>query len=472
MNRANFIKFFQISIDFFSFGISIFLSSFFLLEISGGDYRYFPLEQLSSFILIHCIMGSCCVIWFWIRLRHYTYRKPFWFELKEIFRTLLIIFVIELAIVAFSRLYVSRYFWSVTWLLVFTLVPFGRVLTKNLLIKLGWYLKETIIIGNGKNAKEVFDALNNEPYLGFNIKLFINTEEYKSEFIEGVPVMRDNPELLIKLVSPEFTQFILAIDEENKVKQDFWLRYLIRKGCRSISVIPDFRGIPLYGTDMSFLFSHEMVLFRVNNNLAKRSSRFIKRVFDILGASFLILFLFPLCIPLYFLIKKDGGKLIYEHSRIGQNKKEFKCLKFRTMVNNSDEVLERILATDESARLEWEKDFKLKDDPRITPIGRWLRARSLDELPQLWNVLKGEMSLVGPRPIVKEELSYYQEDVDYYLMAKPGMTGLWQVSGRNNVSYDTRVYFDTWYAKNWSLWNDIVILLKTVKVVWKKTGAY
>ena len=472
MNRANFIKFFQISIDFFSFGISIFLSSFFLLEISGGDYRYFPLEQLSSFILIHCIMGSCCVIWFWIRLRHYTYRKPFWFELKEIFRTLLIIFVIELAIVAFSRLYVSRYFWSVTWLLVFTLVPFGRVLTKNLLIKLGWYLKETIIIGNGKNAKEVFDALNNEPYLGFNIKLFINTEEYKSEFIEGVPVMRHNPELLIKLVSPEFTQFILAIDEENKVKQDFWLRYLIRKGCRSISVIPDFRGIPLYGTDMSFLFSHEMVLFRVNNNLAKRSSRFIKRVFDILGASFLILFLFPLCIPLYFLIKKDGGKLIYEHSRIGQNKKEFKCLKFRTMVNNSDEVLERILATDESARLEWEKDFKLKDDPRITPIGRWLRARSLDELPQLWNVLKGEMSLVGPRPIVKEELPYYQEDVDYYLMAKPGMTGLWQVSGRNNVSYDTRVYFDTWYAKNWSLWNDIVILLKTAKVVCKKTGAY
>ena len=128
------------------------------------------------------------------------------------------------------------------------------------------------------------------------------------------------------------------------------------------------------------------------------------------------------------------------------------------------------MATDESARLEWEKDFKLKDDPRITPIGRWLRARSLDELPQLWNVLKGEMSLVGPRPIVKKELSYYQEDVDYYLMAKPGMTGLWQVSGRNNVSYDTRVYFDTWYAKNWSLWNDIVILLNRLKWFDKKTG--
>ena len=131
MNRANFIKFFQISVDFFSFWISIFLASFVLLKFSREDSQYFPIEQLSSFIFIHSLMGGCCVIWFWIRLRHYTYRKPFWFELKEIFRTLLIIFVIELAIVAFSRLYVSRYFWSITWLFVFTLVPLGRVFERN-----------------------------------------------------------------------------------------------------------------------------------------------------------------------------------------------------------------------------------------------------------------------------------------------------------------------------------------------------
>ena len=472
MNKTNFIKFLQISVDFFSFFISIFLAFILLIGYRGAGEKYFPLDEFSSFIFIHCTIGFCCVIWFWIRLRHYSYRKTFWLELKEIFRTLLIFFVIELAIIAFSRLYVSRYFWSITWLCIFILVPLGRILIKYLLIKNGYYLKETIIIGNGKNAKEVFDALNNELYLGFDIKLFVATEENGSTSIEGVPVVRHNPELLIKLVSREFTQFILAVDEENREKQDFWLRYLIRKGCRSISVIPDFRGIPLYGTDMSFLFSHEMMLFRVNNNLAKRSSRLIKRLFDIFGSFFLLFLLCPFCIPLYFLIKKDSGKFIYEHSRIGQHKKEFKCLKFRTMVNNSDKVLEKILETDENARLEWEKDFKLKNDPRITPVGRWLRERSLDELSQLWNVLKGEMSLVGPRPIVKEELPYYQDDVDYYLMAKPGMTGLWQVSGRNNVSYDTRVYFDSWYVKNWSLWNDIVILLKTVNVVLNKTGAY
>ena len=471
MHKITWCKFILLATDFLTLFSSLFIA-YEVLDITHGGRFYFPLEEFNAYVLIHACVSFVGVLWFWIRLRHYTYRKPFWFELKEIIRTLLILFIIELAIVAFSRLYVSRYFWSVTWICIFVGLPFFRILVKKLLIKSGIYLKETIIIGNGKNAKEVFNALNNESYLGFDIKLFVTTEDYHSEFIEGIPVMSHNPELLMKLVSSEFTQFILAIDEENKAKQDFWLRYLIRKGCRSISVIPDFRGIPLYGTAMSFLFSQEMVLFRVNNNLAKRSSKIVKRTFDILGSSFLLLLLLPFCIPLYFIITRDGGNFIYEHLRVGQHKKKFKCLKFRTMVNNSDEVLEKILATDESARLEWEKDFKLKDDPRITPIGRWLRARSLDELPQLWNVLKGEMSLVGPRPIVKKELSYYREDVDYYLMAKPGMTGLWQVSGRNNVSYDTRVYFDTWYAKNWSLWNDIVILLKTAKVVCKKTGAY
>lgn len=142
------------------------------------------------------------------------------------------------------------------------------------------------------------------------------------------------------------------------------------------------------------------------------------------------------------------------------------------MVINSKEVLENLLKTDKNAMEEWKKDFKLKNDPRITPIGNFLRKTSLDELPQLINVLKGEMSLVGPRPIVEEELERYGDDKSYYLMAKPGMTGLWQVSGRNDVNYETRVYLDSWYVKNWALWNDIAILFKTVNVVLKRDGAY
>ncbi|HDY8748802.1 TPA: sugar transferase, partial [Klebsiella pneumoniae] len=158
--------------------------------------------------------------------------------------------------------------------------------------------------------------------------------------------------------------------------------------------------------------------------------------------------------------------------RVGKNGRKFKCLKFRSMVINSKEVLENLLINDNEAREEWEKTFKLKNDPRITKIGHFLRRTSLDELPQLFNVLKGEMSLVGPRPIITEELQRYNEEVDYYLLSKPGMTGLWQVSGRSDVDYDTRVYLDSWYVKNWSMWNDIAILFKTIAVVLNRDGAY
>lgn len=142
------------------------------------------------------------------------------------------------------------------------------------------------------------------------------------------------------------------------------------------------------------------------------------------------------------------------------------------MVVNSKEVLEHLLENNIEAKKEWESTFKLKKDPRVTPIGQFLRRTSLDELPQLFNVIKGEMSLVGPRPIVTEELERYNDEVDYYLLSKPGMTGLWQVSGRSDVDYDTRVYLDAWYVKNWSMWNDIAILFKTINVVFNKNGAY
>lgn len=202
------------------------------------------------------------------------------------------------------------------------------------------------------------------------------------------------------------------------------------------------------------------------------TSRFIKRVIDILGSIILIILLSPLLIFLLFLIKKDGGKAIYSHTRIGRNGREFKCLKFRSMVINSQEVLKQLLESNSDAKEEWEKDFKLKNDPRVTKIGHFIRRTSLDELPQLFNVLKGDMSLVGPRPIVSEELIRYGDSANYYLMVKPGMTGLWQVSGRNDIDYNIRVNLDSYYVQHWSLWFDIVILFKTIKVVLNKSGAY
>jgi undecaprenyl-phosphate galactose phosphotransferase len=223
---------------------------------------------------------------------------------------------------------------------------------------------------------------------------------------------------------------------------------------------------------MSFLFSQEMLILGLNTSLTKPVSRVLKRVFDFIVSLFLLVVLSPVFLILGVLISRDGGAPIYGHERVGQDGKKFKCLKFRSMVRNSQKVLQDLLENDPAAREEWEKDFKLKNDPRITSLGDFIRKTSLDELPQLFNVLIGQMSLVGPRPIVEEELARYKENVDYYLLAKPGMTGLWQVSGRNDVDYDKRVYFDAWYVKNWSLWNDIAILFKTVKVVFVRSGAY
>ncbi|NBF37785.1 sugar transferase, partial [Klebsiella pneumoniae] len=180
----------------------------------------------------------------------------------------------------------------------------------------------------------------------------------------------------------------------------------------------------------------------------------------------------PLLIYISVMVKRDGGPAIYGHVRVGKGGKAFKCLKFRSMVINSKEVLDKLLLENDDARDEWNKTFKLKNDPRVTKIGALLRRTSLDELPQLFNVLMGQMSLVGPRPIITEELKRYNDEVDYYLLSKPGMTGLWQVSGRSDVDYETRVYLDAWYVKNWSMWNDIAILFKTISVVLNKDGAY
>lgn len=199
---------------------------------------------------------------------------------------------------------------------------------------------------------------------------------------------------------------------------------------------------------------------------------FLKSLIDVVGAALVLILLSPVFIFIAYKIRKDGGPAFYSHKRIGKNGKPFQCLKFRSMVINAQEVLDELLAKDAEARTEWERDFKLRNDPRITNIGKFIRKTSLDELPQLINVLKGEMSLVGPRPVIAEEQKYYGEHWEEFLSVKPGMTGLWQVSGRNDTGYDERVRLDTLYIRKWSLWKDVVILWKTIFVILNPKGAY
>ncbi|GMB80068.1 exopolysaccharide production protein ExoY [Shinella zoogloeoides] len=181
----------------------------------------------------------------------------------------------------------------------------------------------------------------------------------------------------------------------------------------------------------------------------------------------------PIFVLIMALVKySDGGCVFYGHRRIGYNGSTFRCLKFRTMAENGDALLQRYLEENPQAREEWEKTRKLQDDPRVTVVGSVLRKLSLDELPQLINILKGEMSIVGPRPVVEDELELYEASAVYYLRSRPGLTGLWQVSGRNDVSYAARIAFDTHYVRNWSLTSDLVIVARTIPAVCLSRGSY
>ena len=197
-----------------------------------------------------------------------------------------------------------------------------------------------------------------------------------------------------------------------------------------------------------------------------------KRILDILGCLAIGLVFSPLILIIAVRMGLGDGPILFRHRRIGQDGKPFDCLKFRTMVPNAEQTLRELLEKSPEARAEWLRDHKLRNDPRVTRLGRFLRKTSLDELPQLWNVLRGEMSLVGPRPIVKEEMLRYGRYLRTYLAARPGITGLWQVTGRNDTDYRRRVVLDTYYVRKQTVLMDLQILLKTVKVVLWGHGAY
>lgn len=437
------------------------------------SWLYFDVSVINSnyndrfFIIVLIILIT--LITFWGKFRHYSYRKPFWSELKDIFFIVLLSSLLDYTISSIAKINVYFIQWVFIWGGSLILVPFSRFLIKKLLIRMGFWFIPSIIIGSGENAIEALKAIRSESLMGFNIKNFISVSDNKTKELYGLNVLKYEDSNILSLSN--FKIFI-ALEYNERELRDHIIRKLTSVGITNISVIPSTRGIPLYDTDISYFFSHEVMMLRLNNNLVRRTSRIIKRTFDIIVSFVLLILLLPLFLFVSYKVKKDGGPATYGHERIGYQGKKFKCLKFRTMVVNSQEVLSDLLKKDAQAREEWNKDFKLKNDPRITSIGKFLRKSSLDELPQLWNVFKGEMSLVGPRPIIEEETLRYKGNVDYYLLAKPGMSGLWQISGRNDIDYETRVYLDSWYVKNWSLWSDIAILFKTVAVVLKRDGAY
>jgi exopolysaccharide production protein ExoY len=203
-----------------------------------------------------------------------------------------------------------------------------------------------------------------------------------------------------------------------------------------------------------------------------RVRAFNRRGMDITGALVLGLVFLPIILVVMLLVRRSQGPIFFPHERVGLHGRSFRCFKFRSMVTDADQMLEDLLATNPEVRAEWLETRKLRNDPRVTRVGRFLRRTSLDELPQLWNVLRGDMSLVGPRPVVREELREYGRNLPVYLASKPGLTGLWQVTGRSDTTYRRRVAMDVCYSRRQCVALDLLILLKTVGVVLGSRGAY
>ena len=407
----------------------------------------------------------------------YTRSYPFWQFLRYQFRSIAVAFLIELALLGYlSAAELDKPAVLQTWFLAALLLPCGRVVIKKILIWTGAGLRPILIVGIGRNSLAAYRALQQESFLGYRVIGF------------GVQSPENLPEgAHVKIPEATLPVHVLGDKPTEKLKELGWpnvavaldslagsesLLWALGRSSKSLILFPPIRGLPLLGMEVSQLFSQDLLMLRLRNNLGRRGMRAIKWVFDQVAATILLILLswFFLVIGLWIL--RSGRPVIYGHERIGQKGKVFRCYKFRTMVPDGERILRDLLERSPEAAAEWAKDFKLRNDPRITPIGRFLRRTSLDELPQLWNVLKGEMSLVGPRPIVLEELARYGEYADYYLQSRPGITGVWQVSGRGDTTYEERVSMDAWYARNWSLWYDFVILVKTAVVLVTGKGAY
>lgn len=265
---------------------------------------------------------------------------------------------------------------------------------------------------------------------------------------------------------------VIDLENTNFLDIDALVNHIQRR-VRNVIVLPQMKKLSVINGELISSLHHKGMAFYIKNNLLSPIDQIIKRGFDISIALMGMIALSPFIILLYCLVyMATKGHPIFSHERIGFGGCKFKVYKFRTMYIDADERLQELLETCEESRHEWQKDFKLKNDPRITQIGQFLRKTSLDELPQLINVLKGEMSLVGPRPIVEQEIQKYGEYFEYFTAVTPGITGLWQVSGRNDIDYDERVQLDVWYVRNWSIELDMQILIKTVLVVIGRKGSY
>lgn len=404
----------------------------------------------------------------------YTRKMQFWRIIAGIFKAnlyailtgIFILYVVQKASTT-SRLYMGM-----LWIFGFFFIVLFRFILKKIFDRFHLFEEPVLLMGAGLTAQILLSHIKED--IGLNYR-FIG---YLEDNVPNAEVAAQLPQLgkfadAVDVVKKTGVKNVLVMAPglEQRRLQD--IVYEIQPLVSNVGFIPDMGTMPLSNMEAESLIDGHMMMFSVRNNLRSRANRLLKQVFDwcltLVGTVCISPFLLLIGLWIHY---DSPGPILFKHRRIGKGGKEFYCYKFRTMCMNSKEKLEELLETNPEAKKEWAENFKLKHDPRVTRSGNFLRSTSLDELPQIFNVLKGEMSLVGPRPIIKEEIHYYGKYIDDYYMVQPGITGLWQTSGRSDTGYEQRVQMDTWYVRNWDFWFDVVLLWRTLKVVIQRKGAY
>jgi undecaprenyl-phosphate galactose phosphotransferase len=408
---------------------------------------------------IVCLYGA--LISYFAARSHYDHRGDLWSEAREVALGALAAMVVTGWVAYMVNEPLSRLLlMSAAALLPVFVLPL-RHAARKILDKTGLWRVPVVVVGTGAWGGLAAEALQTARCLGYDVVAQAGPDSLLSS-------NTDNPWTQL-LAQHGARMVVLAFDADHR-PQPGLVASLVRERV-PFAVMPAAEGLPVTGYRETRLATQEAVLQSFRNNLDKPVARLSKIVFDLVAASLALVILAPVLVMIAASVSLDGGPVLFGHNRIGAKGRVFKCYKFRSMVVNSDQVLQQLLSDDPAAAEEWARTHKLRHDPRVTWIGRILRKTSLDELPQLLNVIRLEMSLVGPRPIVSLEIPKYAEDIAYYYETRPGITGLWQVSGRSDTTYAQRVRLDSWYVKNWTIGQDLGILLKTIPAVVTGRGA-
>jgi len=379
--------------------------------------------------------------------------------------------ILAVGTVLFTReLTIPRSVLLLTILFSMILTPVGRALMKRLLYRMRLWGRAVVILGAGQAGARIARALGKNPLDGLHPVAFFDDDPHKQGLmLEGLRVRGKLADADLFALRRGVQHAIVAIPTATPQLLSGLINTRGRI-FRRVQFIPDLVNLPSQGVFASDLDG--MLALEVRLGLYSRVNQSVKRAVDLFGGVVGGILISPVLLALALWVRLDSpGSAFYWSTRIGQKGKPFKCLKFRSMYGDADERLQAMIRNDPRVRDEYERFHKLENDPRITRAGSFIRRYSLDELTQLYNVVKGEMSLVGPRPYLVQELPDMRGLQDVILEAKPGMTGLWQVSGRSNVTFEERLEMESQYVRNWSLWWDIILLVKTVTVVLARRGA-